>query len=87
MASDLQYKQAFALDVLHSATVYLKEQFCKSWPRELAQANLEARAILFNRSNAILEENGMGITRDEVYGKPKPFLLDRRTPSGTGDER
>lgn len=57
-----------ALDALHSASVYLKGHFKLTMTRNEAQANLDARAILFNCSNAILNEFGEGITAAEVEG-------------------
>jgi hypothetical protein len=56
------------LDWLHRANVQLAKQFQMNWPRDLAKANLDARAILFNCSNSIFEQHGIGITRAEVEG-------------------
>lgn len=56
-----------ALDKLHHASTHLAAEFDMNWPREMARANLEARAILLRRCNAILESNGVPpITQAEV---------------------
>lgn len=58
----------FGLDVLHNASVHVRHQWKIGMNREEAQANLNARAILFNASNQILREHGLGISREEVEG-------------------
>jgi hypothetical protein len=50
-----------ALDMLHGACVYLRNRY-------EAQANMNARAILFNCTNLIFREQGCGISREEVEG-------------------
>jgi hypothetical protein len=57
-----------ALDILHRASRHVREQWDVRFDRPSAKANLDARAILFNCSNQILRENGMGISREEVEG-------------------
>ena len=61
-------RHLFALDILHGACVQVKKVFDVQMTRDEAKANLEARAILFNCSNAILREHGMPITYEEVEG-------------------
>jgi hypothetical protein len=55
-----------ALDSLHNATVHVRHQWKIGMNREEAKSNLDARAILFNCSNRILTECGLGISRAEV---------------------
>lgn len=57
-----------ALEVLHGACQYLRTLWSNELPRNKAKSNLDARAILFNCSNKILQSNRMGITREEVEG-------------------
>jgi hypothetical protein len=68
MRGFVQSQTSAALDKLHSAAGHLARQFYAHWPREKAKANLDARALLFNCANAILRENGQGISRAEVDG-------------------
>jgi hypothetical protein len=56
------------LGILHNACAYVQHQWKIGMNREEATANLGARAILFNCSNLILREHGMGISREEVEG-------------------
>ena len=58
----------FGLDVLHNATAHVRHQWKIGMNREAAKSNLDARAILFNCSNRILAEHGLGISREEVEG-------------------
>lgn len=57
-----------ALDRMHKASVHLGDRFDVLMTREEAQANLDARAILFNCSNAIFMELGCPISKEEVEG-------------------
>jgi hypothetical protein len=57
-----------ALDMLHDACVYVRDRWDVRMQRPEAQANLEARAILFNCSNQILREHGCSISKEEVEG-------------------
>jgi hypothetical protein len=57
-----------ALDMLHRISARLNEQFQMDWPREWAQANLEARSLIFNLCNKIFKEHRIGISREEVEG-------------------
>jgi len=57
-----------ALDMLHDACVYIRDNWDVRMQRPEAQANLEARAILFNCSNQILKECGCAISKEEVEG-------------------
>ena len=56
------------LDILSRATAYLSRGFHVRMSREEAQANLNARVILFNCSNIIFKARGIGITYEEVEG-------------------
>lgn len=60
--------ELIALDMLHNASLHIRHQWKIGMGREEAKANLDARAVLFNCSNQILRESGMGITREEVEG-------------------
>ena len=66
------------VDVLCGASVYLSDQWDVRMKRDQAQANLEARAILFNCSNKIFAEYGCGITRAEVEGA---IIIERNVKS------
>jgi hypothetical protein len=55
-----------ALGTLHHASKHLAGQCEVNWPRRLAAGNLEARALIFNAANAILEGHGIGILSREV---------------------
>jgi hypothetical protein len=66
MRGYVQHRACAALDKLHSAAIYLRAEFDAKWPRDKAKANLDARALIFNCANAILKENGQGISRAEV---------------------
>lgn len=57
-----------ALDMFHHASEYLAGEWRDDFPRNEAQANLDARAMLFNASNEIFMRHGMGVTRAEVEG-------------------
>lgn len=59
-------EELLALEMLHSASVYLAAQFDFRMSRAEAQACLEARAILFKACNKIFAENGCGISAQEV---------------------
>jgi hypothetical protein len=58
----------FGLDMLHNASGHIRHQWKIGMNREEAKANLDARAVLFNCSNRILTEHGLGISREEVEG-------------------
>lgn len=60
--------ELIALDMLHDACEYVRNQWDVRTDRAQAKANLDARAILFNCSNRIFEEAGCGITRAEMEG-------------------
>lgn len=45
-----------ALDVLEHATKHLAEQFDFSWPRDIAQAHMNARAILLRTRMNLCDE-------------------------------
>ena len=68
MESEPTEMEERALDMFHRACEYLDRQFQMDWPRDLAQANLEARALLFNASNEIFIRHGQGISSEEVEG-------------------
>jgi len=55
-----------ALDFLDGAQQHLKKQFDSGMTRAVAAAHFEARALIFNAQNKILEGFGAGITRREV---------------------
>jgi hypothetical protein len=55
-----------ALNLLHGASEHLKEAFDMRMDHDAAQANLEARALLFRLSNRIFWKYGMGISREEI---------------------
>jgi hypothetical protein len=57
-----------ALDVLHHASEHVRRLYRPTMKRQQAQSNLDARAILFDCSNAILREHGIGISREEIEG-------------------
>lgn len=59
---------AEGLDMLHRAMFHVREQWSVHLERPQAQANLQARAILFNCSNLIFREHGIGISREELEG-------------------
>ena len=61
-------KTLSALDVLHRASCYLRDEFTLGMPRTEAQANLGARAHIFNCSNLIFKGHGIEISREEVEG-------------------
>lgn len=56
------------LDIIHNASAHVRSQWTIGMNREEAQSNLNARAILFNCSNQILREHGLGISKEEVEG-------------------
>lgn len=66
MRGFVQSQASLGLDKLHSAMSYLARQFDNSMPRDRAEANLQARALLWNSANAILKEGGEGIGKAEV---------------------
>ena len=74
MSERISIEHLIGLDGLHHASGYLKEQFRLGMTRDEAKANLDARAILFNCSNKILESCARGITRAEVEGA---IIIDR----------
>ncbi len=55
-----------ALERLHNASTYIRDQWLVTMKRNEAKANLDARAILFNCCNLIFQEHGCGITEKEV---------------------
>jgi hypothetical protein len=55
-----------ALAMLHNALGHLAKSFDSRMTRAEAQANMEARAILFNCSNRILTEYGCGISKADI---------------------
>ena len=57
-----------ALDTLHHASVYVACRFRMDMSRIEAQANIEARAIIFNCSNLIFRDNGCPISKEELEG-------------------
>ncbi|HKD60507.1 MAG TPA: hypothetical protein VKB47_08605 [Terracidiphilus sp.] len=63
-----EVRDLVGLDMLCNAMDHLAAQFDVSWPRELAAANLDARALLFNAAQSIFREYGVPITRAEVEG-------------------
>jgi hypothetical protein len=56
------------LELLHHACSHVRSSWDIRMDRVQAQANLDARAILFTCANKILREYGLGITREEVEG-------------------
>ena len=51
------YREGFAaLDTLHAALGYIKKQYSDGMTRDVAQAHFDARAIILNRENALLNE-------------------------------
>lgn len=60
--------ELIALDMLHDASQYIAAHFDVRMSRADAQANLEARAIIFNCCNKIFKEHGCGISREEIEG-------------------
>lgn len=61
-------KELIALDMLHNACAYIRDQWDVRMNRPQAKANLDARAILFNCSNQIFAEHRCGISEAEVEG-------------------
>lgn len=57
-----------ALDMLHDAIAHVRKGFSMRMTPAEAQANLDARALLFNCSNLIFKEHGCPISREEVEG-------------------
>jgi hypothetical protein len=57
-----------ALDRLHDACQYVRNNFDVTMSREEAKANLDARAILFNCSNQIFREHNCPISKEEIEG-------------------
>lgn len=49
-----------ALDILHNASGHIRERWHANLDRDSAQANLDARGILFNCANQILREEVEG---------------------------
>jgi len=73
-----EVEACIGLDVISRASLHLRKQWAGAeMPRDDAAANLKARAILFNCSNAILTEFGMGISREEFEGAA---ILERMAP-------
>lgn len=62
------------LDALSAAIRHIRRQFKLNMTPDEAKANLDARVILWNCSNKILEECGAGVTRAEVEGA---LILER----------
>jgi hypothetical protein len=56
------------LDVLHNATQHIRAHFRMDMTRADAQANLDARALIFRCQNKILDEYGECVTREEIEG-------------------
>jgi hypothetical protein len=79
MKNDLFPKpeEAIVLDILHRGSVQLSKRFNSQMSREEAQANLNARALIFNISNRIFQRYGAGITREEVEGA---IVIERNIP-------
>ena len=63
-----------ALDALHNTSQYIRAQFRLDMTRDEAQANLDARALIFRCQNKILDEYGEGVPRAEIEGA---LIIDR----------
>lgn len=61
-------RDEMGLNELHRAMFHVRANWDLRMNREEAQAHFQARAILFNCSNLILREHGIGISREEVEG-------------------
>jgi hypothetical protein len=63
-----EIEDLMGLDALTAACRHIRRQFRINMTRDEAKANLDARAIIWNCSNKILQQCGAGVTREEVEG-------------------
>ena len=82
MSNEISGEDLQGLNLLHGASEHLKEAFDMRMDHATAQANLEARAILFRLSNRIFWKYGIGISREEIEGAT---ILERN--SGKREQR
>lgn len=58
-----------ALERLHNASTYIRDQWLVTMKRDEAKSNLDARALIFNCCNLIFREHGCGITKEEAEAR------------------